>query len=160
MLSNGLIAATATTGGSSPILDLGRRNTTASSHSQLRPVSVHGNASQNIYANTSHLSGKIPNGHAVPPAATTRNMNANLNVSTNLNGSKSSNSNNASPSTNNTKTTIMDSSSNQSYHDLNSTNLSPIRSGSSASSTNQGRSWPNLSTFSVQSRHVWPHSIC
>ena len=80
---------------------------------------------QNIYANTSHFIGKAQ----VPVS---RSADTNLNVSTNLNASSS---NNASPSTNNTNV-VMDSSSNQSYHDLNSTKLSPIRSGSSASSTN------------------------
>ena len=82
---------------------------------------------QNIYANTSHFIGK-----ATAPPNASRSADTNLNVSTNLNASSS---NNASPSTNNTNV-VMDSSSNQSYHDLNSTKLSPIRSGSSASSTN------------------------
>ena len=71
-------------------------------------------------------------GKAAAPPNASRSADTNLNVSTNLNASSS---NNASPSTNNTNV-VMDSSSNQSYHDLNSTKLSPIRSGSSASSTN------------------------
>ena len=97
---------------------------------------------QNIYANTSHFIGKAQ----VPVS---RSADTNLNVSTNLNASSS---NNASPSTNNTNV-VMDSSSNQSYHDLNSTKLSPIRSGSSASSTNAvGQSYAHQQRHQGQPR--------
>ena len=108
---------------------------------------------QNIYANTSHFIGKAP----VPVS---RSADTNLNVSTNLNASSS---NNASPSTNNTNV-VMDSSSNQSYHDLNSTKLSPIRSGSSASSTNAlthggaGHSYAHQQRQQGQPRTPRPHS--
>ena len=97
---------------------------------------------QNIYANASHFIGKA--------APASRSADTNLNVSTNLNASSS---NNASPSTNTTNTTRMDSSSNQSYHDLNSTKLSPIRSGSSASSTNAvGQSYAHQQRHQGQPR--------
>ncbi|XP_040572442.1 uncharacterized protein [Lepeophtheirus salmonis] len=94
-----------------PRCDSPRPTTTTISTS--RPVSVN----HNIYANT-------------PSKINTRlnqSLNANLNNS-GLNSSKVSS--NASPSTNGTKTSFMDSSREQSHHDLNSTQISPITSRS------------------------------